>query len=87
MTTTEAIRFGWAECADCTYRWVAVLDPGCGGDCLECPDCAEMHGRMVKYVDQPTAAELRRWPQEDRDKYLIGVAEYAAKHNYPEEWF
>jgi len=76
----EGYRVGWAECADCGHRWVAILEPGCGGDVLECRECASMGGRMVRYIDPPSAVELRTvWSPEGRASYLRAAADEAVK--------
>lgn len=77
----------WCECGQCRYRWVAILEPGCPGDALECPECGELDGWLVKRIDPPTAVELRTWPAEDRDAYLRAASEHAAATGYPGEWF
>lgn len=83
MEKTEAgYRVGWSECVGCGYRWCAILEPGCGGDWLECPECDE-HGRIVQYIDPPSAVELRDvWSPEGRDSYLRAAAADAVKYGY-----
>jgi hypothetical protein len=49
---------------------VAILEYIGLGDLLECPECEALDAWMVKYIDPPTARELLRWPDDDRDKYL-----------------
>jgi hypothetical protein len=73
---------GWVECHQCRYRWVAIIKPGGTFDALECPECDEMDGWLVKRIDPPDAAELRTWDRDSRDQYLEESARVAMKYGY-----
>lgn len=75
----------WIECHQCHHRRIAVLDAGDFGDALECPECDQADGWLVRGFTPPSAAELRRWPADERDMYLRAAADYAVKHGYPED--
>ena len=81
----DEYRVGWAVCGDCGYRWVAIVEPGGPAGRLECPACAAPRGALVARIDPPTAVELRRWSDQERDQYLRAAADLAVRKGYGRE--